>query len=79
MRPAGAECNGTVSVNDPDPEELTALPGVGETLAQKIAENYYQYGPFYYAEDLESVKGIGTVKLNGFRELINFSQEESRE
>ena len=63
--------DGTVSINEADAEELTALYGIGETLAAMIVEERETNGPFRYPEDLTAVKGIGIKKMNGFRESIN--------
>jgi len=70
---------GTVSVNSADLYELTALPGIGETIAQLIILEREENGPFYYPEDLEAVKGIGPVTLNKFRSLICLDLEESED
>ena len=59
-------------------EELTELPGVGETISALIVAERDANGPFYYAEDLESVRGIGPATLAGCREMIDLSQEEGR-
>ena len=73
------EKNGPVYVNDAEPDGLIILPGIGETLAGLIIQEYISHGPYYYAEDLESVRGIGPVTLNRFRDLIDLSQGESGE
>ena len=71
--------NGTVSVNDADPDELMHLPGIGETLARMIIEENRVHGPYFYPEDLEAVKGIGPATLERFRNMIDLSQGESGE
>lgn len=70
---------GTVSVNSADIYELTALPGIGETIARLIVLEREENGPFYYPEDLEAVKGIGPATLNKFRSLICLDLEESED
>ena len=72
------ETNGSVAVNTADAEELTELHGVGETISALIVAEREANGPYYYAEDLESVMGIGPATLAGFREMIDLSQEEGR-
>ena len=72
------ETNGSVAVNTADAEELTELHGVGETISALIVAEREANGPYYYAEDLESVRGIGPATLAGFREMIDLSQEEGR-
>ena len=51
------------SFNEADADELQLLPGVGETIASMILTEKEQNGPFYYAEDLMHVKGIGPKSL----------------
>ncbi len=64
--------DGFVSVNTGELEELMTLPGLGETLALNMIEERERNGPFHYPEDLLSVKGIGTGKLEKIISLINF-------
>lgn len=71
--------NGSVRVNTADVQELTELPGIGETLASLIIAEREENGPFYYAEDLEAVKGIGPGTLKKFRSLIDLSLNEREE
>ena len=67
---------GWVDVNGGDAEELTALPGVGETLAAYLILEREVHGPFYYPEDLLSVKGIGEKKLEAIRDMLDLSGPE---
>lgn len=73
------EQNGSVTINTADADELTALYGVGETIAALIVSERGTNGPFYYAEDLEAVRGLGPRTLAKFREMIDLSQGEGRE
>ena len=75
----GTEANGTVAVNSADAEELTALPGIGETLAAMIVAERDRNGPFRYAEDLLAVRGIGPKTLEKFRRMIDLTPAESGE
>ena len=79
MDAISAEVNGPVRINEAEPEEMTCLPGIGDTIATMIAEERKKNGPFYYAADLESVRGIGPRTIERFREMINLSQNESEE
>ena len=65
---------GTVRINEADLWELTELPGIGETLAHAILEERELHGPFFYPEDLISVKGIGKSKLDGFRAYLDLEE-----
>ena len=64
---------GFIQVNTDDPEELTVLPGIGETIASVWVSEYLENGPFYYPEDLLSVKGIGEKKLASILSMIDLS------
>ncbi|MBO6556966.1 MAG: helix-hairpin-helix domain-containing protein [Pseudomonadales bacterium] len=57
----------TVNVNEADAATIAnTLSGVGLSRAKAIVEYRDQYGPFYSAEELTAVKGIGssTVERN---------------
>ena len=57
----------TVNVNQADAAAIAnVLVGVGISRAQAIVDYREQYGPFYTAEELTAVKGIGqaTVERN---------------
>ena len=66
---------GTVQINEADAEELQQLPGIGETLAAAIVDERIDHGPFFYPEDLLSVKGIGQSKLQKILPFLNFDEE----
>jgi competence protein ComEA len=48
-----------VDLNEAEWPELSQLPGVGETLAQRIVESRQTDGPFIDNEELQRVRGIG--------------------
>ena len=73
------EYAGTVSLNKADSEELTVLPGIGETLSVMIISERFENGDFFYPEDLEAVKGIGPKTLDIIRTMINLEQKESED
>ena len=73
------EKNGLIAVNEADEEELCTLPGIGETLSSLIVREREENGPYYYAEDLEAVKGIGPGTLGRFRYMIDLALGESGE
>ena len=79
IREIRTEQNGAVSVNTADADELTVLSGIGEKYAGQIIAERNERGPYYYAEDLQTVKGIGPVTLKRFRHMINLKTAESRE
>ena len=49
---------------------LEALPGIGETLAQRIVDYRQQNGPFHNTNQLLQVAGIGTTTYEQIKHLI---------
>ena len=56
-----------VDLNRAGPVELSLLPGVGPTLARRIAEDRDARGPFADVEDLGRVRGVGPRLLEQLR------------
>lgn len=52
-----------VPVNTANEAELCRLDGIGPALAQAIIAQRETYGPFFFPEDLLTVKGITQRKL----------------
>lgn len=65
-----------VNLNTADPEALTALPGIGEELAARIAAYREAHGPFETVEDLTKVSGIGQGKLAALEGLVTVEDTE---
>ena len=64
----------TVNINTDSAETLAAnLTGVGLSRANAIVAYRENYGPFYSAEELSAVKGIGktTVEKNASKIVID--------
>ena len=49
---------------------LKALPGIGETLSQRIVDYRHQNGPFRNINELIKVEGIGTTIYEQIKELV---------
>ena len=60
----------TVNLNTATLEELTSLPGIGESTAQKIIDYRKQNGKFKVIEDLKNVSGIGESKFDNIKDKI---------
>ena len=65
-----------VNLSTADPAALTALPGIGEELAARIADYREAHGPFETVEDLTEVPGIGQGKLAALEGLVTVEDME---
>jgi len=61
---------GVVNVNTASVEQLTRLPGVGESRARAIVALREQRGAFRNVEDLRAVRGIGDANLAKLRPFL---------
>lgn len=59
-----------ININTGDVSELSNLPGVGSSLAQKIITYRETNGKFKTIEDLKNVSGIGDKKYESLKEYI---------
>ena len=70
---SSASAGGTttkININTATAQELDALPGVGEVIAQRIIDYRTANGPFGSIDDLLDVSGIGEVTLEDMRDLV---------
>jgi competence protein ComEA len=56
---AGESDDGPLNINTASVADLDGLPGVGQSIAERIIEFRTTNGPFQSVEDLQKVKGIG--------------------
>lgn len=59
-----------VNINTADADTLTALPGIGRVLAERIVAYRQQNGSFRAIEEITKVEGIGEKKAEAILELI---------
>ena len=64
-----------ININTASAEELEALPGIGEALAERIIAYREAHGPFQKPEDLKKVSGIGDGKYSQVVDLITVDEE----
>lgn len=62
-----------ININRAEVWLLMALPGIGETLAQRIVDYRQQNGPFRHTNELTRVAGIGTATCERIKHLISVS------
>ena len=72
-REGEAELPQKIDINRAEPWLLEALPGIGEVLAQRIADYRSENGPFRIIEDLLKVSGIGPATFENIKDFITVS------
>jgi competence protein ComEA len=65
---------GRLDLNRATVEDLRRLPGIGPALAERIATARARTGHFTSVDDLESVPGVGTVRLARLREYVTVAR-----
>ena len=61
---------GKMDINTATVADLVLLPGIGDTLANRIVEYRESHGPFKTIDELIDVSGIGPAKLAAITEYI---------
>ena len=61
---------GLINLNTATAEELCYLPGIGESLAQRIIDYREENGEFNSVDDLINVRGIGEKILAQIRDYL---------
>ena len=64
---------GKININTATLEQLQLLPGIGESLAQRIIDYRNQNGSFSATKDLMKVSGIGEKKFDGIKDYITIN------
>ncbi len=66
-----------ININNAGLDELTRLPGIGETLAARIIAYRAAHGPFTRVEELKAVSGIGDKVVTQIRALVMLEEKKS--
>lgn len=69
------ELIGKININTASADELTALNGIGEVLAQRIIDYRTEYGFFERTADIMNVSGIGEGIFSNIEDLITVENE----
>ena len=64
------ELGQSVNINTATSQQLQKLPGIGESIANRIISYRNSNGKFEKIEDLKNVSGIGEAKFNNIKEYI---------
>ena len=59
-----------ININTASANELETLPGIGQSLAERIIEHRQKFGPFRRPEHLIIVRGISDKRFRTLRDLI---------
>jgi len=62
--------NGKIDLNTATLQQLQLLPGVGETIAQRILDYRSEHNSFNSVEDLMNVSGIGEKKFEEIKPYV---------
>ncbi len=69
--PREASNNSKININKANIEELKQLPGVGDSLAERILNYRKENGNFKSIDDLKNVSGIGKKKFESLKDYIS--------
>ena len=61
----------SININTASAEELSTLPGIGPTIAQRIVDYRTAHGPFSHVEDIMNVAGIGPATFDNIKDAIS--------
>ena len=66
---------GLININTASVDELTALPGVGPSIAERIVSHRGEHGPFRIIEEITDVSGIGERRFEDIRDMITVGSD----
>lgn len=69
------EPSGPVNINTASKDELRSLPGIGETLAERIIAYREESGAFTSTDEIMNVSGIGETKFAAIMDMITIADK----
>lgn len=72
VSPGVAKQTTKLSINKASPEQLLAIPGIGQKKAQAIVDYIKANGPIKNQQQLTEVKGIGEKLATKIAEFVSF-------
>jgi len=69
---------GKVNINSASAQQLTALPGVGEKLAERIVEYRQKAGGFKSVQELMNVKGVGEKSSSNLQPYLTAGEAAAK-
>lgn len=67
----GSTASKLININTADAKELEELPGIGETIAERIVAKREADGPFKKVEELNDVEGVGPKKFEQMKDSVS--------
>lgn len=67
---SSSSSKGKININKATETELTSIPGIGASTAQKIIAHREENGKFKTIEDIKNVSGIGDSKYEKMKDAI---------
>lgn len=74
--PAATDAPTLLNINRATARELTALPGIGDTLAQRIVAYREAHGDFASIDAITEVSGIGEKRFEAIQNLITVEETD---
>jgi competence ComEA-like helix-hairpin-helix protein len=76
MPSMAAAAGAQIDINSASAEQLTAIPGIGKVMAERIVQFREQHGPFERVEDLLKIKGIAEKSFQRIRPYVMIAKSK---
>jgi len=65
-----------IDINNASAEQLTAIPGIGKVMSERIVQFRDEHGAFKRIEDLLKIKGIGEKSFQKIRPYVRIGKSK---